>query len=186
MNVLVIPEDPTYDQHLLKPLLIGLFKNIRKSARVRVCQDPVLGGRGEALKTERIREIVERYSGMADILILCVDRDGPPGPRTRLDAMEAELQGDKTHFLAQEAWEEIETWALAGLKLPPRWSWGDVRREVHVKEVYFDKLVAQWELQDSPGKGRKRLGKEAARRIQAIRQKCPDDFDRLAQRLASL
>lgn len=29
-----------------------------------------------------------------------------------------------------------------------------------------------------------RLFTEAARRIDAIRQKCPEDFDRLAQRLA--
>ena len=36
-----------------------------------------------------------------------------------------------------------------------------------------------------PDEGRKALGEEAARNIPAIRQKCPEDFDALAQRLAT-
>ena len=77
MNVLVIPEDPTMDQHILKPIFTRLFQNIgRQSARIEVCQNPRLGGIGEALKSERIDEIVTKYRGMMDILILCVDRDG--------------------------------------------------------------------------------------------------------------
>lgn len=186
MKVLIIPEDPTYDQHLLKPLLTALFNSIGKNARVRVCQDPVLGGRGEALKPERIGEIVERYTGMTDIFILCVDRDGPPGPRKALNTIEASQANGIAHFLAQEAWEEIETWALAGLSLPTGWRWREVRREVQVKETYFEPLVAERGLSDSPGRGRKRLGAEAARNMRAIRKKCPEDFGELAHRLEAL
>ena len=77
MRVLVIPEDFRNDQYLLKPLFERLFRAIGKArARVRVCQDPLLGGIDQALNSERVREVVEQHRGMADIFILCVDRDG--------------------------------------------------------------------------------------------------------------
>ena len=102
--------------------------------------------------------------------------------RRRLDRIEAEFQG-RCVFLAENAWEEIETWVLAGLNLPNDWRWADVRAEVQVKETYFAPLADRRGLSNSPGDGRKVLGEEASRRINAIRQKCPDDFDNLAQRL---
>ena len=77
MNVLIIPEDFRNDQFILKPLFEQLLCSMGKqNARVRVCQDPLLGGIGEAMKSERIAEIVERYDGITDIFVLCVDRDG--------------------------------------------------------------------------------------------------------------
>ena len=66
--------------------------------------------------------------------------------------------------------------------LPDSWRWADIRTEVHVKEKYFEKLAKRRSVADGPGGGRRALGKEAALRIDAIRQKCPEDFDVLAQR----
>ena len=181
MNVLVIPEDFTKDQYILKPILSRLIQDIgRRNAHIRVCQDPRLGGVGEALKSERLSEIVERYEGMTDVFILCVDRDGETRRRQILDRIEKEFGPT---FLAENAWEEIETWVLAGLDLPADWRWADVRTEVQVKETYFEPLANQRGLSGTPDKGRKVLGEEASRRISSIRQKCPDDFDDLAQRL---
>lgn len=185
MRVLVIPEDHRKDQYILNPLLSRLLKALGKPrAQVRVCQDPCLGGAGEAMKSRRIQEIVEQYRGMTDIFILCVDRDGKQGRRTRLDQIEEKFAETDHIFVAVNAWEEIETWVLAGVEnLPQGWKWRDVRAEIHVKEKYFDKFVAQRDLVDSPGRGRKILGEEASRRISAIRNKCPQDFDDMAQRL---
>ena len=185
MKVLIIPEDFRNDQYILKPLFSRLFRSLgRGPVRVRVCQD-LLGGVGEALKAERLAEIVQDYEGTADVFILCVDRDGELGRRQRLDQLESQF-GNGVQFLAENAWEEIETWVLAGLNLPNDWPWADVRSEVHVKETYFEPLVAERGLSASPGRGRKVLGEEASRRISAIRQKCPDDFDALAQRLQAV
>ena len=182
MRVLVIPEDFRNDQHILKPLFSGLLRALgRRSVRVEVCQDPLLGGVVEALKSDRLAEVIEQYP-MADVFILCVDRDGVVGRRQRLDEIEVEF-GNGLSFLAENAWEEIETWVLAGLDLPNNWRWGDVRAEVHVKETYFEPLADQRGLSDSPGGGRKVLGEEASRRLSAIRLKCPEDFDTLAKRL---
>ena len=183
MRVLVIPEDFRNDQFLLKPLFERLFRSIGKArVRVRVCQDPLLGGIDQALNSERIREVVEQHGGMTDIFILCVDRDGAQGRRQRLDQIETEF-GDDCTFLAENAWEEIETWALAGLEIPPDWRWAEVRAEVHVKERYFDVLARERGVADGPGGGRKTLGEEAARNIPAVRRKCTEDFDALARRL---
>lgn len=183
MNVLVIPEDFRKDQYLLKPLFHRLFRTLGKpNANVDICRDPLLGGVGEALKSERLAEVVAQHGGMTDILILCVDRDGEIGRRQRLDQIEEEFGGDRI-FLAENAWEELETWSLAGLDLPPNWRWQDVRAEVQVKERYFDELARIRNVADTPGGGRKPLGEQAARRIPAIRRKCPEDFDALANRL---
>ena len=186
MNILIIPEDFRNDQYILKPLFSRLFQSIGKPrVRVDVCRDPLLGGVGEALKSERIEEVVEKHEGMTDIFILCVDRDGDTNRRQRLDHIEREF-GDTRIFLTENAWEEIETWVLAGLDLPRDWQWSDVRAEIHVKEIYFEPLVAQRNLSDAPGGGRKSLGEEASRRIGAIRQKCREDFDALARRLEAV
>ncbi len=183
MNILVIPEDFRNDQYILKPLFKRLFTTIgRRRVQVLVCQDPLLGGVGEALKSERIREIVDRYKSMTDIFILCVDRDGNQGRKQRLNQIEETFRSGCT-FLAENAWEEIETWVLAGLNLPSNWRWADVRAEIHVKERYFEPLAVQRSVADGPGGGRNALGMEAARNIAAIRGKCPEDFDALARRL---
>ena len=184
MNVLIIPEDFRNDQYILKPLFSQLFKKIGKPrARVRVCQDPLLGGVTEALKSRRIREIVELHEGMTDIFILCVDRDGIEGRRKQLNEIEKEFATSRRTVLAENAWEECETWALAGLDLPSEWKWKDVRAAVDVKERFFKKLAINRGVERSDGGGRRILGAEAARNVDAIREKCREDFDALAQRI---
>lgn len=180
MNVLIIPEDFRNDQYILKPLFDRIVRS-RPSVHILICRDPLLGGVREALKSERIAEVIERYEGMIDVFILCVDRDGEVGRRQRLDDIESEF-GKGTAFLAENAWEELETWLLAGLSLPNEWSWVDVRAEVHVKETYFEPVANDRGLSNSLGGGREELGRESARQLGAIRRKCPD-FDDLARRL---
>ena len=183
MKVLAIPEDFRNDQYILQPLFDRLMRHVGdRSPKVRVCRDPLLGGDGEALKSERIREIVEKYTGMIDLFILCVDRDGRSGRRQRLDKLEEEFG---PNFLAVDAREELETWLLAGLDLG-RLSWQEVRTELHLKERYFETLAESRGLSDTLGGGRKVLGDEASRNISAIRLKCPEDFDVLARRLEAI
>ena len=183
MNVLIIPEDCLKDQFILKPIFERLFHSFGKTrAKIRVCQEPRLRGVEQALDPKQISEIVERYKGKMQIFILCVDRDKNVHRRRRLDDLESQ-HGGQWVFLAENAWEEIETWLLAGVELPADWDWKKVRAEVHVKEIYFEPFAALRDLSDAPGGGRKELGEEAARRIGAIRQKCPEDFDSLARRL---
>ena len=84
MKVLIIPEDFRNDQYILKPLFLRLFHAIGKPrTKVEVCRDPLLGGVDEAMKTQRIEEIVIQHGGMTDIFILCIDRDGDRNRRQR-------------------------------------------------------------------------------------------------------
>ncbi|MGF3025296.1 hypothetical protein ACQVP2_21030 [Methylobacterium aquaticum] len=186
MRFLVIPEDFRNDQHILKPVLTSLLASLGFARpKLRVCNDPLIGGIGEALKPERLAEVVDRYRGMVDVFLLCVDRDADPHRRARLDKIESHF-APRACLIACEAWEELEIWALAGLDLPGPTRWGDIRAERDVKERHFTPLAASRRLESEPGGGRRTLGIEAAKRVDRIRQLCPEDFDRLAVRLAAL
>jgi len=175
MNVLVIPEDFRKDQYMLKPIILAMMSNIGKPrAKVRVCQDPLLGGVVQATKWERMKEIVDRYA-MVNLFVLCVDRDGVEGRRASLDFIEENARnelGFGRFFVAENAWQEIEVWVLAGHDLPPEWSWQEIRKEKNPKEEYFIPYSEQRGLSDEPGQGRRTLAREAARRYERIRKLC--------------
>lgn len=178
-NVLVIPEDFTYDQYVLKPIVESLFAALGPKATVRVCQNPRLGGVGEALKWHRINEILDRYKGMVDLFLLIVDRDCDTNRKAKLEGLEKEataaLTGHSAVFLAEEAHQEIEVWLLAGLNpLPEKWSWKTIRSECHPKETYYDKVAAARGLLRAPHGGRQKLAEEAAQKYTRIRKLCPE------------
>jgi hypothetical protein len=183
-NVLVIPEDFRKDQYILKPLIEAVFAlHGKPRANIRICNPPLLRGVTEALKSERLREIVDRYP-MVDLFILCVDRDGQVNRKDRLRQIEQEFSGGRA-FLASDAWEEIETWALAGVSLPGGWQWQAVRSEVSVKEVCFEPLAQLLGVDDGPGGGRKAIGAIAARSLNVVIGKCPEDFGDLSTRISA-
>lgn len=178
MNVLVIPEDFVKDQYVLKPIISAMLRElVNKTAKVRVCQDPRLHGVSEALDWNNIALIINRYKGMIDLFLLCVDRDGNAGRRVALDEIErkaAEIVGNRM-FLAEHAWQEIEVWALAGCDgLPRDWSWEAIRSEVHPKERYFEPFAGQRKLLEEPGGGREKLAEESAKHYKGLRQRCSE------------
>ena len=196
MNVLVIPEDFRKDQYMLKPIVEAIMREVGKpTAKVRVCQDPLLGGIDQALKWERIEEIINRYKGMINLFLLCVDRDGKQvrkGSLNKIEQQAATILTTGKLLLAENAWQEIEVWVLAGHILPPDWNWQLIRKEVHPKENYFLPFAemrsalrssASLSLLDEPGEGRRTLAEEAARQYRRIRQLCPEDIAILEDRI---
>ena len=111
MNVLVIPEDFRKDQHMLKPIIKGMMKAIgQPRARGRVCQDPKLGGVGQATNWEEIEAILDRYQWTINLFLLCVDRDGNENRRATLDHLETQasaMLSSERRLLASNAIEEI-------------------------------------------------------------------------------
>ncbi len=77
-------------------------------------------------------------------------------------------------MLAENAWQEIEVWVLAGHDLPPDWSWKEIRNEPNPKEVWFEPYAKARGRFDEPGQGRKTLAREAAARYGRIRLLCPE------------
>ncbi len=190
MRVLIIPENFTYDQYILKPLIQAMITHLGKPrAKVIVCRDPLLGGVAQATDWARIDEIIERYR-MIDLFLLCVDRDGQEGRRTKLDEIEkqaAEILPTGKAFFAENAWQEIEVWVLAGHDLPSEWSWQDIRQELDPKENYFFPLAEQKGL---PLTEReliyKTLSKDAVNEYRnRIRRLCQEDIAVLESKIAS-
>jgi len=180
MNVLIIPEDFRQDQFVLKPIIKAMLSALgKRRATVKVCRDPLLGGVTEAMKWERIAEIIDMYRTI-DLFLLIVDRDGKEGRRRGLDALEeqatAKLPANHC-FIAVNAWQEIEVWLLAGHDLPKEWQWQEIRAERDPKELYFVPLAKKRGLWHTTGRGRKTLGREAAKRYPRIRQLCDEVRD---------
>lgn len=176
MNVLVIPEDFRKDQFVLKPIVEAMMKAGGRRAKVQVCTDPLLGGIDQALRWERIKEVVLRYP-MVDLFLLCVDRDGVEGRRASLDSIEnraLELLSGMRSLFAENAWQEIEVWVLAGHELPSDWKWRTVREDLNPKENYFIPFSKRRGLLDTPAEGRGILAREAARNYNRICQLCPE------------
>ncbi len=189
MNILIIPEDFRKDQYILRPVVKAILSYLKKpNANVRVCQDPLLGGISQALQWRNIAQIIEMYDGMVDIFLLLVDRDGQPGRRTALDAIELQAASalpPKRLFVAEHAWQELEVWALAGCDdLPGDWNWSDIRNERDPKERYFDPYAQRRNLLNEPGEGRKTLGDEAGKNYQRVRRLCSEEFEPLEQKIS--
>jgi len=186
MNVLIIPEDFRKDQYVLKPIIQRMFAEAGKpNATIRVCLAPLMGGISEAMKWERIAEVLNRYP-MVQVFLLIVDRDGQQGRRQALKVLEdkanQKLEAGRV-FVAENAWQEIEVWALAGQNLPAGWKWSTIRAEVHPKEAYFEPFARQRGLLNEPGEGRTTLGREAARNYPRVRSRCREDIENLETRL---
>ncbi|OKH31446.1 hypothetical protein NIES2119_28640 [[Phormidium ambiguum] IAM M-71] len=186
MKILVIPEDFRKDQYMLKPIIAAMIAKLGKPhTKIRICQDPLLGGVSEALKWENIQDIINQYP-MVDLFLLCVDRDGKEGRKTSLQFLETQatnLLPPRRLLLAENAWQEIEVWVLAGQILPSDWNWQNIRNEINPKETYFLPLSQQRNLLNDPGEGRKTLAEEAARKYDRIRQLCPEDIVNLETRI---
>ncbi len=97
---------------MLQPIIKAMFVFLEKpNTKVQVCAEPNLGGDGQALKENRIREVIDMYSGMVDVFILCVDRDGKENRRVALDNLEDAIKQDNDisrEFLAENAYQELE------------------------------------------------------------------------------
>lgn len=184
MIVRVLCEDFRKDQYIIKPVVEAMMAQLNKPrAKVEVIRDPLLGSVSVALNWSRIQPILDRYSGMTDFFLLIVDRDGEENRIFALRGLEekANLIGRPPLF-AENAWQEVEVWALAAQEpLPARWS--EIRADRHPKETYFEPLVRARKLEDSPGGGRLILSLEAGKRYGRVKTLCPEDVGGLEQRI---
>jgi hypothetical protein len=185
LRVLIVPEDFRKDQYMLKPLIKAMFDALDKpNAKIEVCKRPLLRGVDQALDREKLADVFEDYGGMVDLFLLCVDRDCQPNRRDRLD--DRELWAETSYqcaLIAENAWQEIEVWVLAGHDLPVDWSWQAVRAECDPKEVYFMPFSEQQGVVQTPSEGRKILAEESGRRYDRIKQLCPEDVAELEDKI---
>ena len=181
MNVLIIAEHDRNDRFILQPLVTAMFRQLKRP-RIRADTHVIRNGGWDVVKQwETIHAIIER-NRPTDLFLLCVDRDGHEPRRGILDTLEAKARqvlNPPRLFLAENAWQEVEVWALAGIdwRLKPKWIWDTIRSERDPKERYFEPIVKARGLTESPGRGRRELGEEAARNYAKVRQNCPEVRD---------
>ena len=80
-------------------------------------------------------------------------------------------------FLAENAYQEIEVWVLAGFKefLDSKdFAWQEIIDERDPKDKYFIPFSKEKEYFDYPNDGRQELAKEAARNYHRICKMCPE------------
>lgn len=189
-RVMVIPEDFTKDEHILKPVVEKILADVGKpNATVLVCRNPNFRGIGEAMKADRLKnEVFQRYRDF-DLFILLVDRDGEPGRDDAARHVETMLKGKTVKtggkFVAQLAWQEVEVFVLAGHDLQSEWNWQEIRSDANVKDTFFKRLVELKGTGHLPHDGRKKLMSEAIKNWKRIKSRCPEDVGNLIQRLSA-
>ena len=170
MKVLLVPEDQTHDQYILKPVIEALFADLEFRARVSVLPDPRLHGDSEALDPEVIRGIV-RDNPMEDLFLLLVDRDCD---RNHAEARAAAIQKEHaTKLICCLAIQEIEVWMLAlhadSLDAPL----SEIRRHCDPKERWAEPLLKQLGT-DGPGAGRKKAMRALQGQWHSLRDRCAE------------
>lgn len=182
LNVLIVPEDPTYNGAILKPLCERLFAECgRTQAKIEVMANPRTNGYEHA-KSLFSGTILDIYSHKHLVLFLpdsdCEDRTG------EFAAMEADFErkaiamGKAIRLICCAAVPEVEAWLLAGHadKWEPDWKWGTMRADRSIKENYFYPFL-QKRCQDEsryPDEGRKQLMVAALRNYAGIRERCSE------------
>jgi hypothetical protein len=152
VKVLLIPEDQTLDQYILKPVMEALFAELRVPARISVLPEPRLRGSSQALDPKVIREIVQD-NPMVDLFILIIDRDCD---RERAEAKaEAIRKEHEARLLTCLARQEVEVWMLALHSASLDTSLETIREHCDPKERWAMPLLDRLGTH-GPGGGRKK------------------------------
>lgn len=187
MRVMVIPEDPTLDRHILQPIVEHLFDDLGRKVQVDVLLDPHLRGIDEALNPEVVTGIISDREAMFDLFLLLVDRDCNDGRKRGRNNVEMAKQREAENggrLLACLAIEEVEVWMLALHRDELEARWSDVREDCDPKERYADVLLKEKGWLSTVGKGRKKAMEGLGSKWQGLLQVCPELAD-LKQRIAT-
>lgn len=171
-RVLVIPEDPTLNGYILRPLVSRMLAECGKEkAKVQILTNPKADGYEHAKRLVR-DEILERYAHF-DLLLFLPDADGKD--RTaEFAALEQEANSRNVRLICCAAVEEVETWLLAGHLDKLGRPWAELRRNTSIKENVFAAFLRQHGDARRPGGGRDILIAETLGRYDALLGRCPE------------
>lgn len=138
MKVLVIPEDPTYNGYILKPLVTRLFKSVgRGSAKITILTNPY--ARGLEMIKEKLPGILDRYRHF-DIMLFVVDQDCKAGRADELAHIEILASQAGVCMITCAAVTEIEAWLLAGHIAKLKSPWTEVRSDCQLKDSTLNRF----------------------------------------------
>jgi len=164
-KVLVIPEDPTYNGYILKPLINRIMESVDKpNASVNVLTNPKLNGYEHAKAS--IESICERYRHI-DLFLFIPDNDCNKNRQPTLNELTEKLRNKGYKITCVAAAEEVETWFLSAHKDKIEADWQIVKQDCSVKENHFYPFL-QKHGDNSPGGGREELMKEGLKRYRGM------------------
>jgi hypothetical protein len=182
LNLLVVPENPTYNGAILKPLCERLLHECGKPrANVEVMANPRTNGYEDARKLFP-HTILDLY-WLKHLVLFLPDSDGQDRSAefARLEAefeREALIIARPIRLICCAAVPELEAWLLAGHqdKWEGSWQWGKMRADRSIKENYFYPFLEAHGQDQSrfPDAGRRQLMVEALRNFTGIKQRCPE------------
>lgn len=180
-RVLVIPEDPTWNGYILKPLTKKLMESAGKpKARIEVLSKPHLRGYADALRA--IREELPDSYGFFDLWLFFPDAD-----RAGEDAMarlEADIHARGIALLCCPAEPEVEIYVCVGFQDDLPGGWQHARRHPRMKEEVFGPLLQRHGDPRRAGGGRDQMIERSLQNLQRLFQLCPET-QRLRDRIAA-
>ncbi len=177
LRVLVIPEDPTYNGYILRPLVERMLEEVGKPrARVTVLTNPKLQGYDHAVQAIRF-ELPERYAHW-DLWLFLPDADRAQN----LDELESALAEKGVRLLCCAAVPELEAWLLAGHRDRLKLEWAEVRDHPSLKEEVFAAFLRAHGDLRSAGGGREMLMRQTLANYTGLLKLCPE-LARLENRL---
>lgn len=173
-KVLVIPEDPTNNGYILKPLMEAILADAGKpNAKITVLTNPKLDGFDHAMKAIR-EDLPDRY-GFWDLWVFIPDADR--AKPSAMKALEGELATKKVKLICCPAQPEVEIYACIAYRNEIKSLWGQARQDPRFKEDVFDPLLAKHGDVRRAGAGRDLMVAEALKNRNALYQFCPELCD---------
>ena len=180
LKVLVIPEDPTYNGAILKPVVSRILEEIgRPKAEIKVLTDPAMKGIGNA--KELIRTQVANKWGHLPLWLFIPDADRAGD----LTPFEKEMRGRGIPLLCCAARPELEAWALAGYSDRLIVPWKEVAEHPRLKEEVFEPALEEFGDSRLPDQGRGLMVKKAVGNYRGLKKLCPEIAE-LEQRIRAL
>jgi hypothetical protein len=171
-KVLVVPEDPTNNGYILKPLVSKILSRCGKpNARIDVLDDPRVSGYEHA-KTLLRTQLLEDY-GFMDLILFLPDADGKDRA-AEFRSLEEEAGRQGVRLLCCAAKQEVEVWLLAGYRDRLDVRWQELRLDRSVKENVFQPFLRAHGNPKAPGGGRDVLMTQTLNGYGALLQLCPE------------
>ena len=182
LRILVIPEDPTYNGYILKPVVEMLLAEVGKpTARISVLSKPRLRGYDQAVDAVR-NDLVSLYRHMDVWLFL---PDGDRATPTAMSDLESHLASQDVTLLCCPAVPEVEIYACVAYQKEVPMAWAKVRSHARLKEEVFEPLLKVHGNPRSPGGGREKMTLESVSRRDRFFQRCPE-MARLRDRIRAV
>ena len=184
-RVLVIPEDPTNNGYILKPVVeMVLAEAGRPSARVKVLTNPRLRGYDHAVQAIE-GELPNRYRHM-DLWLFMPDADR--ATPVAMKDLEDRIPSGIT-LLCCPAQPEVEIYACSAYRTDTGIPWQEARSHRSFKEDVFTPLLEAYGDRRRPGAGRGQMTDASLRNRRSFFQLHPEIAelrDRIQAKLPSL